>query len=314
MRALVLSGGGGRGAYELGVYKAFVERGRTFDVISGSSVGAITAAAIASGLSVDELEGMWARMHNFRVMQPRGDFWKLPAWTHLMYTKPLLKFLEREIDCDAIRRSPVEVRVAAVDVGTGDLRVFTNEEITPRRLLASASIPLLFPMVEDDGRHYWDGGTVVNTPLQPAIEAGANEIVCVLLSPVGAKELPPPRNMWEAISRYADLRTLGSLKEDLKHAEFINGLVAAGTADPAWHHIDFHIVSPANSMGLVTILNFDAKLASRLIGWGHQDALAFVDRGARDHPVEVQARVELAEAERREAHVRLFDGLPGVDF
>lgn len=316
VRALVLSGGGGRGAYELGVFKAFMERGRRFDLISGTSVGAITAAAIASGLTMPELEAMWGRMHQFRVMQPRGDLWAFPKWTHLMYTKPLLKFLEHEIDFEAIQRSPTEVRVSAVDVGTGDIRVFTNMELTPSRLLASASIPILFPMVEDGGRHYWDGGTVVNTPLRPAIEAGATEITCVLLSPVGARELPPPTNLWEALARVTDLRMMGNLKEDVMHAEFINGLVAAGTADPTWHHIDFHIVSPKETLGLTTILNFDSRLASRLIDRGYADAKEFLAAELADHRIEVRVREEIAEAEAREveAKPRFWGEIAGTDF
>ena len=313
MRALVLSGGGGRGAYELGVYKAFTERGRGFDLLSGTSVGAVTAAAIASGLSMPELEGMWGRMHTLRVMQPRADLWRIASWTHLVDTRPLLRFLEREIDFEAVRVSPVEVRVAAVDVGTGDLRVFTNAELTPKRLLASASIPLLFPMVEDDdGRHYWDGGTVVNTPLQPAIEAGATDVTCILLSPVGARELPPPRGLGEVVARAADLRMMGNLKEDLKHAAFINGLVAAGTADPTWHHIDFHVVSPREHLGLLTLLDFDARNAARLIRQGHEDGIEALGAGLREHRVEVRARAELAEGEAREA--RSWESLPGTDF
>lgn len=292
-RALVLSGGGGRGAYELGVYKALQARGRPFDVLSGSSVGAITAAAIASGYSIPELESLWGRMGTFRVMQPRGDFWALARWTHLVYSRPLLRFLEKEIDYDAIRDSPVELRVSAVDLGTGDTRVFTNAEMTPKRLLASASMPLIFPMVEDEGRHYWDGGIVVNTPLQPAIEAGADDITCVLLSPMGARSLPAPRNFWEAVTRLSDLRHLGNLKEDLKRAEFINGLVAAGTADPAWRHIDFHVLSPSDGLGLMTILNFRPDMARRLIEWGYEDARLFVDEGQPHHAIERQAQREL---------------------
>jgi len=312
----VLSGGGGRGAYELGVFKAFMERQRRFDLISGTSVGAITGAAIASGLTMPELEAMWSRMHQFKVMQPRGDVWAIHKWTHLMYTKPLLAFIEREIDFEAIKHSPTELRVCAVDVGNGDIRVFTNMELTPKRLLASASIPLLFPMVEDDGRHYWDGGTVVNTPLRPAIEAGATEITCVLLSPVGARELAPPTNMWDTISRYTDLRMMGNLKEDILHAEFINSLVAAGTADPTWHHIDFHVVSPPVTLGLTTILNFDARLATRLIERGHADGRSFLDGEMRDHRIEVRVRAEIAEASAREevARPRFWGELAGTDF
>ena len=95
MRALVLSGGGGRGAYELGVYKALRDGGIAFDILSGSSVGAITAAAIASGYSLQELESLWTRMSTFRVVQPRADLWAFTKWTHLMYSRPLLKFLEK---------------------------------------------------------------------------------------------------------------------------------------------------------------------------------------------------------------------------
>ena len=316
VKALVLSGGGGRGAYELGVFKAFMERGRRFDLISGTSVGAITGAAIASGLTMPELEGMWGRMHTLQVMQPRADVWALPRWTHLVHTKPLLRFIEREIDFEAIRRSPTELRVSAVDIGNGDIRVFTNMELTPQRLLATASIPILFPMVEDGGRHYWDGGTVVNTPLRPAIEAGATEITCVLLSPVGARELPPPQNLWEAVSRFADLRMMGNLKEDIMHAEFINGLVASGTADPTWHHIDFHVVYPRQALGLTTLLNFDSRLAARLIDQGHRDGLAFLDAGMADHRLEVRAREEMVEAEVREAVAkpRFWGELAGTDF
>lgn len=316
MKALVLSGGGGRGAYELGVFKAFMERGHRFDLISGTSVGAVTGAAIASGLTMPELEAMWGRMHQFKVMQPRGDLWNLPRWTHLMYTKPLMQFIEREIDFEAIQRSPTELRVSAVDVGTGDIRVFTNMEITPKRLLASASIPILFPMVEDSGRHYWDGGTVVNTPLRPAIEAGATEITCVLLSPVGARELPPPINLWESIARFTDLRMMGNLKEDITHAEFINSLVASGTADPTWHHIDFHVVSPHETLGLTTILNFDSRLATRLVKLGHEDGLGFLATDRQDHRIEVRAREEMQEAAAREvvAKPRFWGEIAGTDF
>jgi hypothetical protein len=107
---------------------------------------------------------------------------------------------------------------------------------------------------------------------------------------------------------------LGSLKQDLKHAEFINGLVASGPADPTWHHSDFDIVSPSDHMGLASILNFDARAAKRLIAWGHKDGLDFIDGGARDHRVEVQARVEIEEAEIRESTPRWVGTLPGTDF
>lgn len=288
MRALVLSGGGGRGAYEMGVYKAYAEREAPFDIVAGTSVGAITAAAIVSGLSVDEIEAMWSRLHTFRVVHPRPDFWRFLRWTHLVSSKPLLKFLEKELDYDAIARSPTQIRVTATDVGSGDTQVWTNEELTPNRLLASASIPILFPMAEDEGRHYWDGGAVMNTPVQPAIEAGATEVTTVLLSPLGARDLPPPRNLWEAIARTTDLTLLGNLKQDIKQTEMVNRLIAAGEVGAPFRHVDFDIVGPESTLGITTFFNFSGRKAVELIDWGHQDGIRHLDGRTRTRALDVR--------------------------
>lgn len=296
MRALVLSGGGGRGAYEVGVHKAYAERGEHFDIVAGTSVGAITAAAIVGGLDVAEIERLWSRLHTFRVVHPRPDFWRFFRWTSLASSKPLLRLLEKELDFERIAASPTKIRVTATDVGSGDVRVFTNEELTPKRLLASASIPILFPMTEDGGRHYWDGGAVMNTPLQPAIEAGATEITTVLLSPLGARDLPPPRHLWEAIARTTDLTLLGTLKQDIKQAEMVNRLIAAGEVGKPFHHVDFDIVSPETTLGITTFFNFSGRKAVELIEWGHQDGLRHLDTRdvTRRLPVEARARPEPA--------------------
>jgi NTE family protein len=300
LNGLVLSGGGGRGAYEFGVYKALREGGFRPQVLSGTSVGAITAAAIASGLSLAEMEAMWEELGTFRVLRPRVDYWRFPKWTHFVHLSPLRRFLERHIRFERIRESPVRLRVAAVDVSTGELVVFTNRDLTVEHLLASSAIPILFPMVQIDGRAYWDGGVAANTPIGPAIEAGANAIYVILLSPVGAVPLEPPRNLWEAFTRYSELRLLGNLKEDIKQAQAVNRLIDRGLADPRWRRVEFHIISPAESLGLTSTLNFNARNAKRFIEWGHSDGQRFL-RSREQHPVEVQAVHEAHEdALRRE--------------
>ncbi len=290
----MLSGGGGRGAYEYGVYKAMVEAGVRFDVISGTSVGAITASFIASGMPLDEIDELWKKMGTFKVIQPRGDIWAFPKWTHFLYLSPLKKFLEEHLDLEAVRRSPIQIRFTAVDVNTGELTIFRNKDVTLDHLLASSAIPLLFPLIHVDGHAYWDGGAVANTPIGPAIEAGATQIYAVLLSPVGAKPLPTPTNLWEAITRLNDLRLLGSLKEDIKQAQAINKLIARGLADPRWRHVDFHVISPNDGLGLVTILNFSAKKAVDLMDQGLNDGRGFL-AGKQPSRVEEQVLAEQAE-------------------
>jgi NTE family protein len=297
MQALVLSGGGGRGGYELGVYKALAEAGYRPSIISGSSVGAITAAAIASGLSLPELEAMWEDIGSVRVLRPRTDFWNLGRWTSLVRFEPLRRFLELHIDMDEVHESPIQLRVTAMDVNTGDLVIFRNKDMTVEHLLASAAIPILFPIVEIDGRAYWDGGIGMNTPIGPAIEAGATSVTAILLSPVGVAGLEVPRNMWQAITRMTELQLLGALKEDIKKAEAINRLISRGVADPRWHKVKFHVISPSQGLGITSILNFSSALAKQYIAHGYRDGLRFMDQRG-EHPVQRQAEREITDDAR----------------
>lgn len=89
-KALVLSGGGGRGAYHIGVIEALVECGWMDDgvgpdILAGTSIGAINAAALASGYTVERLKHLWLEMHTEDVHGLSRD---LPA-----ITRPLLGFL-----------------------------------------------------------------------------------------------------------------------------------------------------------------------------------------------------------------------------
>src|SRR4051812_22832624 len=93
-KALVLSGGGGRGAYHIGVLEELVERGwmedgQGPDIIAGTSIGAINAAALASGLKVAELKRRWLAMHTEEVHRLSNDL--PPA------ARPLLRFMLRGV-------------------------------------------------------------------------------------------------------------------------------------------------------------------------------------------------------------------------
>ena len=198
-RALVLSGGGGRGAYHVGVLRFLEEHEWYPDVVVGTSIGAINGAAIASGHTAYSLWSLWRRLttddvqrHGLRVFSPK-------KWNHLLDTSPLRKTLVEGgwIDLARVNASAPEkhLRVTVVEAETGQLRVFGNSadrqpgshtehvEITLDHILASCSIPVVYPPTEIGGTTFWDGGTVANTPLAPAVDAGADDIVVVLMTP-----------------------------------------------------------------------------------------------------------------------------------
>ncbi len=200
-RALVLSGGGGRGAYHVGVLEYLEEVGWRPDVIIGSSVGAVNAAALGSGVSVRGLKSRWLDLKTRDVQKMRiddvlldnivrrrdhvFDLWPWPEtlmgqrrkWQGRAWFRP-----EVINSPDA----PYDVYVTAVNAQNAELTYFSNRDPGGLRLehiLASFSIPLWYGPTEIDGVPYWDGGTLANTPFRKALEIGASEIVVATMIP-----------------------------------------------------------------------------------------------------------------------------------
>lgn len=239
-RALVLSGGGGRGAYHVGVMR-FLEEHEWFpDVVVGTSIGAVNGAALASGHTAQSLWALWRRLTTKNVQKTNlnplnGNF--------LLNTSPLRETLKNEgwVHFDRINseEAAAHLRVTAMEVETGRLRVFGNsqdlhpsqmiqERIGLDHIIASCSIPIVYPATELNGVMYWDGGTVANTPLGPAIDAGAEEIVVVLMTPWdddGQEGKTRPQNLLEAAGAAFEWALLASFQADLKMFRRVNDLV-----------------------------------------------------------------------------------------
>ena len=239
-RALVLSGGGGRGAYHVGVMR-FLEEHEWFpDIVVGTSIGAVNGAAIASGHSAHSLWSLWQRLRTSDVQKPHLN----PlSGTFLLDTAPLRETLEREgwVNFDRINSedAAVHLRVTATEVNTGHLHIFGNspdaypskmrrEPLGLDHIIASCSIPIVYPATQLHGNLYWDGATVANTPLGPAIDAGAEEIVVVIMTPWETDEenrAETPRNFLSAASTMLEWALLASFQADLKMFRRVNELV-----------------------------------------------------------------------------------------
>ncbi len=85
--------------------------------------------------------------------------------------RPMIATLERMVDFDRLNDGGTRVSLGAVDVASGNLEYFDNTRmrLDARHVLASGALPPAFPAVEIDGRFYWDGGLVSNTPLSHVI-------------------------------------------------------------------------------------------------------------------------------------------------
>ncbi|MFZ5963045.1 DUF3734 domain-containing protein [Thalassococcus sp. BH17M4-6] len=217
--ALVLQGGGALGAYQAGAFTALDEAGFSFDWIAGISIGAINAALICgnpSGKRVAALETFWNRITaNLPMSAPfwtpagRRAFSELaaaevtmagapgfftprlptalwpfgPAPALSIYdTAPLEATLNELVDFEFLNTVGPRLCVGATNVETGNFVYFDSRatRIDARHIMASGALPPGFPPVEIDGRHYWDGGLVSNTPLQYVMEeATGDDPLCV---------------------------------------------------------------------------------------------------------------------------------------
>ncbi|MBN1814208.1 MAG: patatin-like phospholipase family protein [Anaerolineae bacterium] len=268
-RALVLSGGGGRGAYECGVYKYLEEINWEPDILVGTSIGAINAAAIASGRSAAELEAAWLETRTKDIQR----FWRLRPWKSIYDTSPWRKTLHRYIDFDALPVTDKRLLIATTELETGQLRIFDNQEttLTPDHILASCSIPLVYPWTKIEDCHYWDGAVMANTPLAGAIDAGADEVVIVLLSPIGERHMEPPRWPWHALTVVLDLALSATYENDLKQLENVNRLVAA-QVDRKHRQIKCHVITPSKETDLLRIIRYEPDFSADLIQMGYEDA------------------------------------------
>ena len=251
--ALVLQGGAALGAYEAGVLQAMLEAKRRLDVVTGCSIGALMAAIVVGsrGDPVEALQDMWRRftmpvnpfMLNLfarslpvpgggNVYRPNPLYFTMPALaTHMYETAPLEAALKEWVDFRRLNRSSTEVIITAVEVKTGKLAEFSNHRdgLKPAHIVASASLPPVFPVTAIDSGEYWDGGLISATPLRPAINAMEKhnqikrapiwELVIVDLFTPSPR---PPADLTDVLQRAFELVFFGKFQHDLKLFEWMN--------------------------------------------------------------------------------------------
>jgi NTE family protein len=328
--AVVLSGGGGKGAYEVGVLKALKAQGVEPDIYCGTSVGSFNCAMLVSGKSLEEVEQVWRGLstdsvfrlrydpRRFISLDPRtplrfavesarllggfaaevlkssGRWWeKIDLDSFLIDTSPLGDLIAANVDLDAVRRSPKQLFIAMTRLkptSVNPQEIVCNRDVTHRHVLASCSLPMIFPPVTIGNEVFCDGGVVMNSPLSPAVKAGAEEIYVVDLT-------PPPRGYQEGTLALAyqvlSAQFASMLQRDIEYAMHINDQYLAahregrlvggrlemkGTDRSAaglephprrYRYLRLHWIRPKTDLdGLAGFLKFDPETAADWIETG----------------------------------------------
>ncbi|WP_276119040.1 patatin-like phospholipase family protein [Pararhizobium qamdonense] len=244
---LVFQGGGALGAYQAGAYEALHAAGIRPDWLAGISIGSINSAIIAGSpvdQRVDNLRTFWHRVSsalpghflgNGDAMRkwfnessaflgsltgvpgfftPRAfSPWKIPgdpmAAISLYDTAPLEETLAGLVDFDLINSGAIRLSLGAVDVMSGNFNYFDNHHcaFSVKHVAASGALPPGFAPVEIDGRFYWDGGIVSNTPLQRVLSGQELETdLCIFQVDLFSAKGPLPRDLFDVEAREKEIR------------------------------------------------------------------------------------------------------------
>ena len=193
---LVLDGGGARGAYQIGAWKALREAGVHINAVAGTSVGALNGALICMG-DLEKAEKIWSEMTFSRVMDV-DDAWMerlfqgeqrladiLPEIRRILAeggvdVTPLRRLIHETVDEKKIRESGIEFCMTTFSLSEFRKLELSISDIPEGRLedflLASAYL-IGFRNEKLEGRRYLDGGLADNVPVAPLVERGYKDII-----------------------------------------------------------------------------------------------------------------------------------------
>jgi NTE family protein len=271
--ALILSGGGAKGAWEAGVASALMRGGMSPGLVAGSSAGALTAVMIADG-RVDRLEAVWRGLTADQVFtfRPAAFFaGLLPGWLTLftlnqmgsvLDARPLRDLIAGSLDLDRVRTSRVAVLVVTTDLVLRQARIFDNRTISVDALMAASAVPGAFPPVFVDGHPLVDGGLVGRAPVLEALASGVPvRRALVLLSYAAGERGEAPATLRRTLEEAFETMMIHQIRRDaelarLRHPE-----------------VEIHLLAPSAPLALRP-LDFDAERLAAALDLGRRDGAA----------------------------------------
>ena len=271
--ALVLSGGGAKGAYEAGVAAVLVERGLAIRLVAGSSAGALNAAMLAGGRP-DRLEALWRGLSRDRVYSLRTRVLfagLLPGWLTLLALdragslfdpQPLRELIDASLDLDRVRASPVRLLVVTTDLARREPRLFDNRTLTREALMAAAAVPGAFPSVDVGGALLVDGGLTGRAPVLEALAAAPGVTRAVVVMSYAPDERgAAPTTMRRALEEAFEMGMIHQIRRDVELARL------------KFPSVEVHLLQPSAPLALRP-LDYDQEGIARALERGRADALA----------------------------------------
>lgn len=205
MRAIVLSGGGARGAYEIGVWKALRKLRIKYDIVTGSSVGSLNGAMMVQNHYYRAIR-LWKKI-NFQTIfdnqfDKKQNFYKEYAKFYFgegISINRFHKLLEKYVNLDKFYNSKINFGLSTVRLSDFKPLLLTKKQIKKEKLIdylvASSTCYPFFPIKEIDNQKFIDGGFYDNMPINLAIDMGATEVIAIDLNTIGSVQKPKSKDI-----------------------------------------------------------------------------------------------------------------------
>ncbi len=235
MYGLVLEGGGAKGAYHVGAYKAIRELNIEIGGIAGTSIGAINGAMMVQD-DYDLLEKIWYSINSYelfdldeKLLEDLKSFnIQEVNFSYLLHqskeilanrgldTSKIRELFDTYVDEDKIRDSNIDFGIVTVNLTDKKPMELMKEDIPKGKLvdflIASANLPA-FRIEEMDGKKYLDGGFYNNLPIDILVNKGYKDIIAVRTMAAGVVRRIKAKNI--NITYIQPVESLGSMLESL---------------------------------------------------------------------------------------------------
>lgn len=297
MKALVLGGGSLKGAWQVGAIQAVFESGFRPDMIYGISAGALNAAFLVDKAGENYIKNEpidWPsinkRLISFwieNITKPSDigilkSKWMLGIDTilsrfdGLLDTNPLHEKVRDHLDITTLRRSPIYLKVGAVNINTGEMYYADPmEQYFLDYLRASSSLPIIMPVIQIGGDHrkaFLDGGLREVVPIRKAIEDGATEIVAIATHPKHREmEAFNYRSFFSLLDRIKDISVNQFENSDIGWAENYQENVFSMSGYSIKKQLKLKILRPENPLH-VQLTSFSVEDIKNMVKDGYEYA------------------------------------------
>ena len=296
--ALVLSGGGAKGAFQVGAEKYAREmKNYEWDVISGVSVGALNGVMIAMG-KYEELFNVWYNISQDRVMRGRLNLWsilKMAFGAKSIYSnQPLWEMIKEVVD---VNRIMVDLMVGVVSLETGAYKPIKigpststkmNQTAFKKAILASTAIPIIWEPVDISAayRSMVDGGVRNMSPIGDVLAADPEEIVIIACSSTAEPTYAFKNENALDIGKHAlEIAMNEIFVSDFNQFTRINHIVgevkkqanlaiAKHGSQKVYKEYDYKLIEPDHDFPMGGTLDFDADQSRVLMEHGWEQARA----------------------------------------